>query len=202
MVEDGSLAVLDILSRASAIIAEGEVLQLVTSNDTETTEEAYLEVINAKTAQLFAAASRIGAVLTERRKDEEEALESYGRNLGIAFQLVDDMLDYSARQAELGKTVGDDFRDGKITLPVVLAFRAADEEERRFWRRTLEDMEQQDGDLDRAIELMRRHGTLAATLQRAAEYGAAARRALAPFRDGPERQALEEAVDFCLERGY
>jgi octaprenyl-diphosphate synthase len=202
MVEDGSLAVLDILSRASAIIAEGEVLQLVTSNDTETTEEAYLEVINAKTAQLFAAASRIGAVLAERRKDEEEALESYGRNLGVAFQLVDDMLDYSARQAELGKTVGDDFHDGKITLPVVLAFRAADEEERRFWRRTLEDMEQQDGDLDHAIELMRRHGTLAATLQCATEYGAAARRALAPFRDGPERQALDEAIDFCLERGY
>jgi octaprenyl-diphosphate synthase len=202
MVEDGSLTVLDILSNASAIIAEGEVLQLVTSNDTETTEEAYLRVINAKTAQLFAAASRIGAVLAERRADEEEALESYGRNLGTAFQLVDDMLDYSARQAELGKTVGDDFHDGKITLPVVLAFRAADEEERQFWRRTLEDMDQREGDLEHAIELMRRHGTLTATLQRATEYGLAARRALSSFRDSPERQALDEAIDFCLERGY
>jgi len=202
MVEDGSLKVLDILSRASAIIAEGEVLQLVTSNDTDTSEAQYLEVINAKTAALFAAASRIGAVLGERKETEEKALEAYGRNLGIAFQLVDDMLDYSARQAELGKTVGDDFRDGKITLPVVLALRAADERERRFWRRTLEQMEQQPDDLPRAIELMRQHGTLAATLERAREYGAAARRALASFRDGPERQALDEVIDFCLARGY
>jgi len=202
MVEDGSLRVLDILSRASAVIAEGEVLQLVTSNDLSTTEAAYLEVINAKTAQLFAAASRIGAVLGERSETEETALEAYGRNLGIAFQLIDDMLDYSARQIELGKTVGDDFRDGKITLPVVLAWRAADERERRFWRRTLERVEQRDEDLAHAIELMRNHGALAETLERAREYGAAARRALVAFREGPERAALEEAIDFCLARGY
>jgi len=202
MVEDGSLRVLDILSSASAVIAEGEVLQLVTSNDIETSEAAYLEVINAKTAQLFAAASRIGAVLGERSEAEEAALETYGRNLGIAFQLIDDMLDYSARQAELGKTVGDDFRDGKITLPVVLALKAADERERRFWRRTLERMEQHEEDLQQASELMRKHGTLAATLERAREYGATARRALAPFRPGPERDALDEVIDFCLARGY
>jgi octaprenyl-diphosphate synthase len=202
MVEDGSLPVLSILSRASAIIAEGEVLQLVTSNDVATTEDAYLEVINAKTAQLFAAASRIGAVVADRSEAEAQALESFGRNLGIAFQLIDDMLDYSAKQSELGKSVGDDFRDGKITLPVVLAVRAADEREREFWRRTLEDSEQRDGDLEHAIELMRRHGTLAATLERAREYGDAARRALSIFRDGPERQALDEVIEFCLERGY
>ena len=202
MVEDGSLRTLDILSKASAVIAEGEVLQLVTSNDTATTEAAYLEVINAKTAQLFAAASRIGAVLGERSDAEEKALETYGRNLGIAFQLIDDMLDYSARQADLGKTVGDDFRDGKITLPVVLAFRAADERERRFWRRTLEQMEHQEDDLPQAIELMRKHGTLDATLERAREYGTAARRALAAFRDSPEHKALDEVIDFCLARGY
>jgi octaprenyl-diphosphate synthase len=202
MVEDGALPVLAILSHASAIIAEGEVLQLVTSNDVATTETAYLEVINAKTAQLFAAASRIGAVVSIRSEAEEQALESFGRNLGIAFQLIDDMLDYSAKQSELGKSVGDDFRDGKITLPVVLAVRAADDREREFWRRTLEDSEQRDGDLDHAIELMRRHGTLAATLERAREYGAAARRALSTFRDSPERQALDEVIEFCLERGY
>ena len=202
MVEDGSLKVLDILSEASAIIAEGEVLQLVTSNDTETREEAYLAVIQSKTAQLFAAASRIGAVLADRPVPEEEALAAYGRNLGIAFQLVDDMLDYSARQAELGKTVGDDFREGKITLPVVLALREGGEAERAFWRRTLETLEQQEGDLAHAIELMNRHGTLRATLDRARQYGEAARRSLALFRDGPERRALEEAVDFCLARGY
>lgn len=202
MVEDGELEVLAILSKASAVIAEGEVLQLVTSNDLQTTETAYLEVINAKTAQLFAAASRIGAVLGNRPPPEADMLEAYGRNLGIAFQLVDDMLDYSAQQVELGKTVGDDFRDGKITLPVVLAFRAADEQERQFWRRTLEDQEQRNDDLPHAIELMRHHGTLTATLERAREYGAAARHALAAFRGGAEHQALDEVIDFCLERGY
>ena len=139
MVADGSLRVLEILSRASAVIAEGEVMQLMTTNDTATTEADYLAVIQAKTAELFAAASRIGAVLAERPHSEEEALDRFGRNLGIAFQLVDDMLDFSARQAELGKSVGDDFRDGKITLPVLLAFARGDEEERAFWRRTLED---------------------------------------------------------------
>jgi octaprenyl-diphosphate synthase len=202
MVEDGALPVLAILSKASAVIAEGEVLQLVTSNDVATTEGSYLEVINAKTAQLFSAASRIGAVVAERSEAEERALESFGRNLGIAFQLIDDMLDYSALEAELGKTVGDDFREGKITLPVVLALRVADEREREFWRRTLEDSDQREGDLEHAIGLMRRHGTLAATLERAREYGAAARRALLTFRDSPERQALDEVIEFCLERGY
>jgi len=202
MVEDGSLKVLEILSNAAAVIAQGEVLQLVTSNDTETTEEAYLAVIQAKTAQLFAAASRIGAVLADRPAPEEEALESYGRNLGIAFQLVDDVLDYSARQTELGKTVGDDFREGKITLPVVLALRHANETERAFWRRTLEDLEQGGDDLALAIEMMTRHGTLRATLERARHYGEAARRCLALFHDGPERRALDEAIDFCLSRGH
>ena len=202
MVEDGSLKVLDILSRASAIIAEGEVLQLVTSNDIKSSEADYLRVIDAKTAQLFAAASRIGAVLGARAEAEETALELYGRNLGMAFQLVDDVLDYSAREIELGKSIGDDFREGKITLPIVLAIRAADDRERQFWRRTLEELEQEDGDLARAIETMHRHGTLAATLARAGDYAAEARRALAQFRPGPEQQALDEVIDFCLERGY
>lgn len=202
MVEDGSLKVLGILSHASAVIAEGEVLQLVTSNDVTTTEEAYLEVISSKTAQLFAAASRIGAVLMDRPETEEAALEAYGRNLGIAFQLVDDMLDYSARQAELGKTVGDDFRDGKLTLPVVLALQQAQGDEPEFWRRTLEDQEQTDSDLDRALQLMTKYGTLAATLERAKIYGEKAREALAGFAPGPEKQALLDVIDFCLERGY
>ncbi len=202
MVADGSLDVLAILSHASAVIAEGEVLQLVTSNDTETTEAAYLEVIRSKTAQLFAAATRIGAVLADRPPAEEDALEAYGRNLGVAFQLVDDLLDYSAHQAELGKTVGDDFREGKITLPVVLAYGRGNEEERRFWRRTLEDLEHEEGDLDRAFQLLRKHGALSETLDRARRYGDAARAALAPFRDCAEKRALDDVIDFCLERGY
>jgi octaprenyl-diphosphate synthase len=178
------------------------VLQLVTSNDTTTSEAAYLEVISAKTAQLFAAASRIGAIVAGRPAAEEEALERFGRNLGIAFQLVDDVLDYSARQAELGKTIGDDFRDGKITLPVVLAYQRGDEAERRFWRRTLEDCEQTEVDLEHALQLLRRHGALGETLARAARYAAEARSALDSFPASPEREALAEVVAFCIERGY
>lgn len=202
MVEDGSLSVLDILSRASATIAEGEVQQLVTANDTATSEQAYLEVIRCKTAALFASACRIGAVVAGRSRVEEEALESYGLNLGIAFQLVDDVLDYSAAQATLGKTVGDDFEDGKITLPVILAFRRGDDEERSFWRRTLEDMTQNEPDLASAIALMERHGSLRDTVERARHYGSIARDALGIFTDGPEKAALLEVIDFCIDRAY
>jgi octaprenyl-diphosphate synthase len=202
MVADGSLRVLKILSDASAVIAEGEVLQLVTSNDTEASEQAYLDVVRRKTAALFSAACRIGAVIADRPEAEEEALESYGLNLGIAFQLIDDVLDYSARQAELGKTIGDDFREGKITLPVILAFRRGDEEERAFWRRTLESLDQRDTDLAHGIELMERHNALRDTVARAGHYGAIARDALGLFPDGPEKQALLEVIDFCIQRAY
>lgn len=202
MVADGSLKVLGILSDASAIIAEGEVLQLLTTNDTETSEEAYLEVIRSKTATLFAAAARIGAVVAERPKVEEEALESYGMNLGIAFQLVDDALDYSADQAALGKTVGDDFREGKISLPVVLAWRRGDAEEREFWRRTLERLEQDDSDLPHAISLMEKHGALRDTIERARHYGAIARDALGVFPESDAKAAMNEAIDFSIERAF
>jgi octaprenyl-diphosphate synthase len=202
MVADGSLRVLEILSGASAIIAEGEVLQLQTSNDTATSEQAYLDVIRSKTAALFAAACRIGAVIGGRPKVEEEALESFGLNLGIAFQLIDDVLDYSARQAELGKTIGDDFREGKITLPVILAFRRGDETERAFWRRAVEDLEQRDEDLSRVIALLERHGALRDTIARAGHYGAIARDALGIFPDGAEKRALLEAIDFAIMRAH
>ncbi len=202
MVADGSLRVLTILSNASAVIAEGEVLQLTTSNDTATSEQAYLDVVRSKTAALFAAACRIGAVVAERPKVDEEALEGFGLNLGIAFQLIDDVLDYSARQAELGKTIGDDFRDGKITLPVILAYRRGDEEERRFWRRAMEEQSQGEDDLARAIELMQRHGALRDSVARAAHYGAIARDALGIFPESPEKRTLIDVVDFCIQRAY
>jgi octaprenyl-diphosphate synthase len=202
MVEDGSLRILDILSSAAAVIAEGEVGQLVTANDTTTTETAYLAVIEAKTAALFAAASRIGAVVADRSAADEEALGRFGRNLGIAFQLVDDMLDFSARESELGKAVGDDFRDGKITLPILLAFARGDADERAFWRRTLEDGEQGPGDLERAIRLLERRGALAETRARARIYAGEAAAALAGFADGPARRALIEATAFATERGF
>ncbi|WP_439577065.1 polyprenyl synthetase family protein [Elioraea sp.] len=200
MVEDGSLPVLAILSRASATIAEGEVLQLVTQNDTATTESRYLDVIRGKTAALFAAATRIGAVVAGRDTEDEAALDAFGLNLGLAFQLVDDVLDYDADQATLGKTVGDDFREGKVTLPVLLAFAAGDESERAFWRRTIEDQEQGPNDLSTAQGLMRRHGTLAETLHRAEAFGAAAKASLARLPDGAERRALMDVVDFAVAR--
>ena len=202
MVADGSLRILEILSHASSVIAEGEVLQLTTANDTRTSETAYLAVVQAKTAELFAAASRIGAVMAERPHEEEEALDCFGRNLGIAFQLVDDMLDFSAHQSELGKSVGDDFRDGKVTLPILVAFARGGEEERTFWRRTIEDLDQRPGDLEQAIGLVERRGALAETLARARAYAATAIDALSMFQDGAERRALIEAAAFATERGF
>ncbi|MBK1638761.1 farnesyltranstransferase [Rhodothalassium salexigens DSM 2132] len=202
MVEDGSLDVLRILSRAAGIIAEGEVLQLTTSNDLGTTEEAYLEVIGAKTAALFAAACEVAAVVAGRPQAEWDALKAYGHNLGVAFQLVDDILDYSAKQAELGKSLGDDFREGKITLPVIIAHSRGTDEERAFWVRTLEDTEQVDGDLDHAIALVRRHEALAETAARAQSFGEAARRALDPFPDNEAKRLLLDIVDFCIDRVY
>ncbi len=202
MVEDGSLQVLEILSNASSVIAEGEVAQLITNNDTSTSEDAYLEVIRAKTAVLFAAACSIGAVVAERPNVEVDALESYGRNLGIAYQLVDDALDYSAEQKALGKTVGDDFREGKITLPVVLAYRRGSSEERAFWRRTLENNDRAEDDLEHAVALMSKHGSLEATIERARHYGEIAKDALGIFGDSDSKHALLEIVDFCVSRGH
>jgi octaprenyl-diphosphate synthase len=201
MVEDGSLRILEILAHAAAVIAEGEVGQLVTANDTTTTEAAYLEIIEAKTAALFAAASRLGAVIAERPPAEEEALERFGSNLGIAYQLIDDMLDFSARQSELGKSVGDDFRDGKITLPILIAFARGNTDERAFWRRTLEEGVQEPGDFEQAVRLLARRGALAETLRRARDYAAEAALALAPFADGPLRRALIETTVFATARG-
>ncbi len=200
MVEDGSLEVLRILSAASATIAEGEVLQLITQNDTTTTEAQYLKVIEGKTAALFAAATEVGAVVADQPAARQAALRDFGMALGIAFQLVDDALDYSADQQALGKTVGDDFREGKITLPVLLAFARGSEEERGFWRRALEDREQSDGDLAEALALMRRHGALADTIERARLYGDQAIAALAGFPESAEKQALADVVTFCVER--
>jgi len=200
MVMDGSLRVLEVLCNASAVIAEGEVLQLMTSNDTATTEQAYLEVIRGKTAALFAAACEVGGIVAERPKAEQEALAAYGLNLGIAFQLVDDALDYSVKRNKLGKSVGDDFREGKITLPVILAFLRGSQAERDFWRRTLERQEQTEEDLQTAVRLLENHGAIQDTTARAAHYGAIARDALGVFEDSPEKRALTGVVDFCIER--
>jgi octaprenyl-diphosphate synthase len=202
MVEVGSLQCLDVLSSAAAVIAEGEVMQLSAAKDTQTTEDAYLEVIRAKTAALFAAASEVGPILAGRQKADIEACRGYGTNLGIAFQLIDDALDYGGSAAKLGKNVGDDFREGKITLPVVLSFRRGTEAERDFWRRTLERGEIGDNDLALALATMKKHRALEDTVERARHYGAMARDALELFPASPWKRALFEVVDFCVSRAH
>jgi octaprenyl-diphosphate synthase len=202
MVEVGSLKALEILSSAASVIAEGEVMQLAVAKNTATTEDEYIAVIRGKTAELFAAACEVGPALSARQKAEQAASRSFGMNLGITFQLIDDVLDYGGASAHLGKNVGDDFREGKITLPVVLAFRRGTDTEREFWRRTLERGETADTDLDHAIGLMVRHRALEDTIGRAHHYGAIARDALALFADSPMKAALVETVDFCISRTH
>ncbi len=202
MVEVGSLPCLDILSTAATVIAEGEVMQLSAAKNTTTSEDDYLAVIRAKTAALFAAACEVGPILGHRSKPEVAACRSYGMNLGIAFQLVDDALDYGGAGVKLGKNTGDDFREGKITLPVVLSFRRGSEDERDFWRRTLEKSDIRDGDLETAIATMKRHKALEATLERARHYGSMACDALALFPDSVQKSALLDVVEFCIARAH
>jgi octaprenyl-diphosphate synthase len=200
MIEDGSLSVLQILSHAAATIAEGEVLQLVTQHDLATTEERYLEVVRGKTAALFAAACEVGAVVAGRPPAEEGALATYGMDLGIAFQLVDDALDYAADERVLGKTVGDDFREGKITLPILIAYAAGSAEEQAFWSRTLEMGDQTEADLPRAMELLARHDAIAATLGRAARFVRSAQDALDIFPHSEMRQSLIDVAAYTVDR--
>ena len=201
MTADGSLPVLHILSNAAATIAEGEVLQLVTQNDLSTRDERYLDVIQGKTAALFAAACQIGAVVAGRGQAEEDALSDFGLALGTAFQLVDDALDYAADQAKLGKTVGDDFREGKITGPVLAAYKAGNEADRAFWRRTIEASEQTDADLDHALALMEHTGAIETTLQRAVGFADRAKAALAVFPDSTVKARLTDVADYTVRRG-
>ncbi len=200
MVDVGCLPALKILSNAAAVIAEGEVMQLAAAKDLATTEDAYLSIINAKTAALFSAAAEVGAAIAERPAQEQATLRSYGKSLGIAFQLIDDALDYSGDSAALGKAVGDDFREGKITLPVILAYRRGDDGERDFWQRTITQGEIKDGDLEHAMSLMAKHQTIEATRERAMYYGSVARDAVATFPDGTAKSALLDVIEFCIGR--
>lgn len=200
MVEDGSLPVLAVLSRASSTIAEGEVLQLTIQNDLSTTDASYLEVIRCKTAALFAAACRVGALVADATPLQADALDRYGLELGIAFQMIDDALDYGSDSATMGKARGDDFREGKVTLPVLLAFARGSNQEREFWVRTIETMNQTEGDLETAIRLIGAHGVLADVRDRAATHARAAVDALSCFPDGPERRALAAIAHEAVAR--
>ena len=202
MVEDGSLKVLKILSSASSIIAEGEVLQLTRAHDMDLSQDIYLEIIGAKTAALFAAATRIAAVVAEKSEAEERALEDYGRNLGIAFQLVDDAIDYDSEAAESGKGKGDDFRDGKMTLPVILAYARGTAEERTFWQDAIAGFRAEDEDLAHAVALIAKYDTVSATRERARHFAQRAIDAIAGFPAGPARAAMAEAAEFAVSRRY
>jgi octaprenyl-diphosphate synthase len=200
MVGAGSMAALEILARASRVIAEGEVLQLTRAHDMDLSQEVYLEIIRAKTAELFAAAAEAGAVSAGATPERCRALRKFGQDVGIAFQLVDDALDYSGETGALGKNPGDDFREGKATLPLLLAMARTGASEREFWVRTVDRLEQVGGDFERARDLMRQTGALDATLELAGGYAQSAKAALSEFGANSWRPALEDLADFAVMR--
>lgn len=200
MVETGNLRVLDILANASATIAEGEVLQLTAAQDLRTDESIYLQVVRGKTAALFSAATEVGGVIAGADETLVKALYDYGDALGVAFQIVDDLLDYQGQSQATGKNVGDDFRERKLTLPVIKAVAKADEDERAFWQRTIEKGKQRDGDLEHAMELMIKHDTLEATRQDALQWAAKAKQAMAALPDHDIRTMLTDLADFVVAR--
>jgi len=199
MVETGSLRVLDILANASATIAEGEVLQLTAAADLATTEEIYFKVVRGKTAALFSAAMQVGGVIADADEDKVKALFAYGDALGILFQIVDDLLDYGGTDA-IGKNVGDDFRERKLTLPVIRAIAAGDADERTFWKRTIGKGQQDDGDLDRAMSILARHGAMRSTRDTALEWAEKAKAALAPIPDHDLKSMLIDLADYVVAR--
>lgn len=200
MVADGSLEVLRILSTASAVIAEGEVLQLSVQNNLDTSMDDYLRVIEGKTASLFAAACEVGPVIANQDKQTIQAMRDYGMHLGMAFQIIDDVLDYNAERAKLGKTVGDDFREGKMTAPVLIAIENATEEEKKFWQRTLGDKDQQDGDLERAQELIAKYDAITKGMDMAQEYGNKAIQNLNGLPESLLKNTLADLISFTINR--
>jgi len=200
MVDAGSMQALDVLSHAATVIAEGEVLQLGTAKNLDTTQDEYMEVVRAKTAALFAAATEVGPILAGSSKAVTSAFRSYGNNLGLAFQLIDDALDYGGTSKALGKNVGDDFREGKVTLPVLLCFLRGDEKERTFWREAIELGKNDDTRLEEAMRLMHERNALADTLQRATHYCELAKDALATLEETPHKDALIEVLEYSLLR--
>lgn len=200
MVEAGSLTALDILAKAAGVISEGEVLQLTRAHDLNLSQDVYLEIIRAKTAELFAAAAEAGAVSAGASDDHCRAIRSYGLSLGLAFQLVDDALDYGGATETLGKNAGDDFREGKATLPLLLAIARTGAAEADFWDRTIGRREQTDEDFRRARDLIARTGAAEATLDLAHQFANEAKAALARMSDNPWRTALEDLADFAVSR--
>ncbi len=202
MVESESLEILNILSGASAVIAQGEVLQLVTTNDIETDMDAYLKVIESKTAALFSSACEVGAVLANKDKQTTEALYNYGLHLGIAFQMIDDALDYAADQQTLGKEIGDDFKEGKMTAPIIFALQSADKQEREFWSRTIGLKKQTDTDFNEALNLISKHGALEKTIETAKNYAQKATNSLDVLPDSEIKSLMSELTHYTITRSF
>ena len=200
MTEPGQIRVLNILANASATIAEGEVLQLTAAQDLATTEEIYLKVVRGKTAALFSAATEVGGVVAGASEAAVQALFTYGDALGIAFQIADDLLDYGGTASAIGKNTGDDFRERKLTLPLIKAVAKADADERAFWVRVIEKGDQREGDLEQAMAIMTRHGALEAARADAFVWADRARAALRDLPDHPLRQVLDELSAYVVSR--
>ena len=200
MVETGSLRVLDILANASATIAEGEVLQLTAAQNLATDEKIYLQVVRGKTAALFSAATEVGGVIASAPEDQVRALHVYGDALGVAFQIVDDLLDYGGTSAVIGKNVGDDFRERKLTLPVIKAVAKANAEERAFWVRVIEKGDQREGDLEQAMAILARHGAMEETRAEALAWADKAKVALSVLPGHDLKDMLSDLADYVVAR--
>ena len=202
MSEDNDLRVLEILSKAASIIAEGEVKQLTSIANLEVTTEKYLQIISAKTAELFAAACQVGAVVAKADQQSQLALYNFGLNLGISFQIIDDVLDYMASKIALGKNIGDDFREGKVTLPIIIAYSLSNKHEQEFWHRTISELNQQEQDFSKALEIFNKYAAIDQCLKMAEEFAHNAKKDLSIAPDNKIKSSLMQILDFSISRSF
>ena len=202
MVEDGNIEVLKLLSSTSSIIAQGEILQLQHKGEVDMLEETYLKIISSKTAELFAAATKVGAILSEMNTKEKEALEFYGRNLGLTFQIADDTLDYNSELKLFGKNIGQDFYEGKITLPIILLFQKANKDEKETLKKTFAKEERNQNDLNYTLSLIKKYDIINSCYQKAKHYINLSSNSLSVFKDSEEKNILENLTSFSLSRNF
>ena len=202
MVEDGNIEVLKLLSSTSSIIAQGEILQLQHKGEVDMLEETYLKIISSKTAELFAAATKVGAILSEMKTKEKEALEFYGRNLGLTFQIADDTLDYNSELKLFGKNIGQDFYEGKITLPIILLFQKANKDEKEILKKTFAKEERNQNDLNYTLSLIKKYDIINSCYQKAKHYINLSSNSLSVFKDSEEKNILENLTSFSLSRNF
>ena len=202
MVEDGNIEVLKLLSSTSSIIAQGEILQLQHRGEVDMLEETYLKIISSKTAELFAAATKVGAILSEMKTKEKEALEFYGRNLGLTFQIADDTLDYNSELKLFGKNIGQDFYEGKITLPIILLFQKANKDEKETLKKTFAKKERNQNDLNSTLSLIKKYDIINSCYQKAKHYINLSSNSLSVFKDSEEKNILENLTSFSLSRNF